>query len=205
VPNSDITGNIGVSPIDSAAITGFSLTMDSSTQFSTSAQVTGKAFAADYGDPTPGQLTTAVLHLEAAYRDAFGRETTRENNGGDIGGQTFYPGVYTFPAAISITSDITFDGGPDDVFIIKAATGLSQTANTRVLLSGCAQAKNIFWQVATIVSIGANASMQGIILAAEKAVFGAGSSLVGSVLTQTAVTLDMTTITQAAGTCPTTT
>jgi hypothetical protein len=61
VPTSDITGDMAVSPIASGAMTGFSLTMDSSILFSTSSQVTGKAFAADYAVPTPGELTTAVL------------------------------------------------------------------------------------------------------------------------------------------------
>jgi hypothetical protein len=204
VPNSVITGNIAVSPIASGAITGFSLTKDASGQFATSDQVTGKLLAADYAAPTPGQLTSAVLDMQAAYTVAAGRATTRENTGGAIGGQTFFPGVYTFSAAITIASDVTFDGGPDDTFIIKTATNLAQAANTRVLLSGCAQAKNIFWQVTTAVTIGAGASMQGILLVKEKAVFGAGSSLVGSVLVQTAVTLDQTTITQVADTCTTT-
>lgn len=43
VPNSVITGNIGVSPIDSTGITGFSLTMDATNEFSGSAQINGKA------------------------------------------------------------------------------------------------------------------------------------------------------------------
>src|SRR3972149_6434781 len=48
-----ITGDIGVSPIDSSAITGFGLIMDSSNTFSTSSLVTGKIYAADYTTPTP--------------------------------------------------------------------------------------------------------------------------------------------------------
>jgi len=48
-----ITGDIGVSPIDSTAITGFGLIMDSSGQFSTSVLVTGNVYAADYAVPTP--------------------------------------------------------------------------------------------------------------------------------------------------------
>ena len=58
VPNSAITGNIGVSPIDSTAITGFSLSQDATTGFSTSTQITGKAYAPDYSAPTPSNLTT---------------------------------------------------------------------------------------------------------------------------------------------------
>src|SRR5665647_2180802 len=40
VPTSDITGDIGVSPIAATAITGFSLIADSTNVFSTSVQVT---------------------------------------------------------------------------------------------------------------------------------------------------------------------
>jgi hypothetical protein len=203
VPNSIITGDIAVSPIAGGALTGFSLTRDISGQFSTSSQVTGKLFAADYVAPTPGKLTTAVSDMEAAYTKTSGRTATRftASPGSAIGGETFFPGVYTFTTGITISKDITFDGGPDDVLIIQTAGKLTQAANTNVLLSGCAQAKNIFWVVAGFASIGANASMQGILLIKEKAVFKSGSSLGGSVLAQTAVTLDMTTVTQLTDTC----
>src|SRR5665647_2129021 len=73
VPNSIITGNIGVSPIDSTAITGFSLIEDSTTTFSRSTQLVGQAYAPDYASPTPSNLTTAVSNMETAYTDAAGR------------------------------------------------------------------------------------------------------------------------------------
>jgi hypothetical protein len=205
VPTSTITGDIGVWPIAATAITGFSLVMDSSGQFSTASQVTDKVFAADYGGATEANLTAAVYDMEAAYTDAAGRTTAyldRINlSGGSIGGQTLTPGVYTFTSALNIYADITLEGGADDVFVIQIGGALTQAANTQVILSGGVQAKNIFWQVGRVVSIGANASMQGILLVKEKAEFITGSSLVGSVLAQTAVTLQMTTITQAADTC----
>lgn len=120
-------------------------------------------------------------------------------------GHTFFPGVYTFTGGVTITSDILFEGGPDDAFIIQIATTLTQAANTHVFLSGCAQAKNIFWWVKTTAAIGVGASMQGILLVFERADFSLGSSLVGSVLSQKAVNLQMATITQAADTsCDTT-
>jgi hypothetical protein len=208
VPDSAVTGNIAVSPIASGAITGFDLTLDSSTQFATGAQIAGKAFGADYSGPTPANLTTAVYDMEAAYTKASQlshTESTKLNvKAGIIGGQILSPGVYTFTVGIIINSDITIEGGVDDVFVIKTTTTLTQAANTRVILSGCVQAKNIFWQVGSIASIGANASMQGILLVKAKADFASGSSLAGSVLAQTAVNLDRATITQAADTCTST-
>ena len=73
VPTSAVSGDLGVSPIDSTAITGFSLSLDGSERFSRSSQVTGKVFAADYASPTPSKLTTAIGDMETAYTDAAGR------------------------------------------------------------------------------------------------------------------------------------
>jgi hypothetical protein len=200
VPISDITGNIAVSPIASGAMTGFTLILDDSGQFSTSSQITGKAFASDYAAPTPTHLSQAVSDMMSAYAQAGARVNkveSRKNLGATIGSETFLPGVYTFSASTTIASDITFEGGPDDVFIMQIETTLYQTANTHVLLAGCAQAKNIFWRVKTTTYIGANASMQGIILGGTKVDMITGASLVGSLLTQTRADLGKATITQA--------
>lgn len=73
VATSAVTGNLGTSPIASTAITGFSLIADSTNTFSTSSQVTGKIYAANYASPTPSNLTTAISNMEAAYSNAAGR------------------------------------------------------------------------------------------------------------------------------------
>jgi hypothetical protein len=78
VAKSAITGDIGVSPIAATAITGLSL-VNNTGQYSTSAQVVGKAYAADYADPTPEALTTAVSDMETAYANAA--ERRNEDNG----------------------------------------------------------------------------------------------------------------------------
>src|SRR5665648_546308 len=70
VPDSVITGDIGVSPIVATAITGFSLTADATNVFSTSPQVTGKVYAADYAAPASVNLTAAVGNMRTAYIDA---------------------------------------------------------------------------------------------------------------------------------------
>lgn len=155
--------------------------------------------------PPRGFLTVAVLDMQAAYLDASARLNTNASKlniaGGILGGQTFFPSVYTFTTGVTITSDITFEGGEDDVFIIQIATTLAQAANTHVHLVNCAKAKNVFWRVGTTASIGVGASMQGIILGFEKVDFNTGSSLVGSILSQKAVNLQKATITQAAESC----
>jgi hypothetical protein len=204
VPDSPITGNIAVSPIAATAITGFGLILDSGGQFSTATQVTGQAFAASYGGATATALTTAVGDMEAAYSDASSRpnEDPKRINleGGAIGGSTLTPGVYTFQMGISIGpgTKVTFDAGgnADAVFIMQTTGALSQATNTRVLLAGGAQAKNIFWQIAGNAKIDAYAHMEGVLLVKTDVLFMTGSSLNGRVLAQTAVNLQMATIKQ---------
>ncbi|KAJ7875020.1 hypothetical protein B0H13DRAFT_2348350 [Mycena leptocephala] len=68
-----IIGAVTVSPIVATAITGSTLTLDTSGQFSTSAQVIGRMYAADYAMPTPLMLTTTVNNMGTTFTDATSR------------------------------------------------------------------------------------------------------------------------------------
>jgi hypothetical protein len=199
VPGSAITGNIGVSPITFASMTGFTLILDTSAEFSTSTEVTGNVYAFDYADPTPQNMTDAVLDMEAAYDNAKGRLQYDVDNvdhmDGLIGGETLTPGIYNFTSGVSILSDVTFSG--DGVFIIQMTGGLVQAAATQVILAAGADASNIFWQVGGTVTVGATAHMEGILLVKTAATFITGSSLNGRVLAQTFCALQSATITEA--------
>ena len=103
----DITGNIGVSPITATAITGFGLVMDSSGMFSTSSLVDGKVYAPDYAAPTPVTMTTAISDMETAYTDAAGRTLpdATELGAGNIGGLTITPGTYKWGTGVIIPAE----------------------------------------------------------------------------------------------------
>jgi hypothetical protein len=201
VPPSAVTGDLGVSPITSTAITGFSLILDSSGQFSTSAQVTGKVYAPDYASPTPVNLTTAVSDMQTAYTDAAGRTLPdyTELGSGNIGGMTLAAGLYKWSTAVIIPTDVTLSGGPNDVWIFQIAGDLSIAGATSVKLSGGAQARNIFWQVAggVGVDLGTTSHFEGTILAQAEIEMETGASINGRLLAQTAVTLDANNITVA--------
>lgn len=199
VPNSVLTGDIGVSPIAHTAITGFSETADSSNTFSTSTQVVGKIYAADYAAPIP-TMTTAVGDMEIAYTDAAGRvlPDVTELGSGQIGGLTLVPGLYKWSTGVLISTDVTLSGGPNDVWIFQIAGNITQAAATKVTLAGGALAKNIFWQPAGAVTIGATAHFEGIILAKTLIAMQTGASANGRLLAQTAVTLDQNAVTQPA-------
>jgi ice-binding like protein len=195
VPDSVIVGDIGVSPIAATAITGFGLTADATNVFSTSPQLTGKAYAADYAAPTSSKLGTAVGDMMTAYTDAAGRAVDYTDlYAGDLSGRTLSPGVYKYNSAVVINSDVTLNGGPNDVFIFQIANGINQATDTRVTLTGGAQAKNIIWQAAETVAIGTGAHFEGVILGKTNITLGTHASVNGRLLAQTAVTLIMNTV-----------
>jgi len=198
VPDSVITGDIAVSPITGAAMTGFSMTMDSDGTKGTSAQVTGAAFASNYLGDTKALLTSAVGDMLTAYADAAGRENGIIDLGAGIlgGGDPLTTGVYTFNSDVVVGSELTFNGLKTDIFIIQVAGNLD--INVNIILSGGALAKNIFWQVAGAVTVPAGVHAEGIILCKTGVTFQTKSSLNGRILAQTAAVLQKATISQPA-------
>ncbi len=204
VPNSVVTGNVGLSPAARIGLTGWSETYDVTDTYATSAQVVApfRLYASDNAPPTPTELTTAVADMETAYTDAAGRTATsaaHTNLGaGTLTSYTLTRGVYEWGSAVTIPTDLTLDGSATDVWIFKIAGALTMASAKNVILSGGALAKNIVWQVAGGVTMGANTHFEGVILGQTAITFGNLSSINGRLLAQSAVNLDATTVTQPA-------
>jgi hypothetical protein len=186
-----ITGDIGVSPIAATAITGFGLVLDKSGAFSRSSAVVGKVYAANYAVPTPSVLTTAVKDMQTAYTNAAGRTAgVTELGAGSIGGLTLAPGVYKWSSNVTIPTDLTLSGGKNDVWIFQISGNLSISSAKQVILAGGAQAKNIFWQVAGVTTLGTTSTFNGTILCQTNIALRTGAVLKGRAMAQTAITLD---------------
>lgn len=195
VTGSSITGgHLGLSPAAASFITGFSLSAHSTNVYATSDSVTapGKIYAANYMAPTPSNLTTAVLGMQAAYTDAAGRSDPDFLNlgSGDLGGRTLAPGLYTWGTSVTIPEDATIAGGADDVWIFQISNDLDLSTAKQIILSGGAQAKNLFWQVAGHATIHANAHFEGVILCRTGITLQTNASLNGRVFSQTLIALD---------------
>jgi hypothetical protein len=112
---------LGVSPIAASAITGFALVVDASNLFSTSTQVNGQIFAADYSDPTPAMMTAAISDMEAAYTDVGSRNNVDsariEIGAGLIGNMMLTSGVSTWTTNVIVAANITLSGGPCEVHV----------------------------------------------------------------------------------------
>lgn len=195
VPTSAVTGDLGVSPAAATFITGFSLTADATNVFSTSPQLTGKAYAADYTPPTPSNLTTAVGDMQLAFTDAAGRAPgVTELGAGSIGGMTVTPGVYKWGTGLLISSDVTLSGSATDVWIFQIAQDLTMSSAAKVVLAGGALPKNIFWQVAGLAALGTTAHCEGILMTQTSITLATGASVNGRLLAQTSVALDGSTV-----------
>ncbi len=190
VYKSTITGDVGTSPITGAAL------------LLSCSEVAGTIYTVDAAGPlecrvtSASMLTTAVLDMQAAYTDAAGRTDPDFLNlgAGDIGGLTLTPGLYKWTSAVVIPTDVTISGGPNDVFIFQVEGTLIMSSAVKIILSGGAQAKNIFWQASGAVTFGTTSHFEGNILGQTGINLQTGASINGRMLAQTAVTLQMNTV-----------
>ena len=196
VPASAIIGNIGTSPITGAAVTGFGR-----------GEVSGQVYTVDAAGPAfrvkaPTLLTAAILDMQTAYTDAAGRVSPNftELGAGNIDGMTLHAGLYKWGTSVLIPTAVTLDaqGNPNAVWIFQIAQTLHVGNGAIVTLTGGAQTKNIFWQVAGQTTLGTTSDFKGIILCKTAIAMQTGASLDGRALAQTAVTLQMNDITQPA-------
>jgi hypothetical protein len=190
VPTSDITGDVGTSPITGAA------------DHLTCAEVTGNIYSVDDAGPAPcsikapAKLTSAVHDMQTAYTDAAGRSATiHELGAGNIGGLTLAPGVYSWSTNVTIPTNVALKGGSHAVWIFQISKNLIVSSDKAVLLQGHARAHNVFWQVAGKVTLGTASHFEGIILSKTLIAMKTEASIHGRLLAQTAVTLQMNSVT----------
>jgi len=192
VPTSSVTGDVGTSPI-SGAYNGLTCT-----------EVTGKIYSVTAAGPAPCsledpiRLTAAVSAMELAYTDAAGRPTPdhTELGTGNISGMNLAPGLYKWGTNVIIPSDVTLTGGPEDTWIFQISQDLIVSNAVIVHLAGGAQAKNIFWQVEGLVTLGTTSQFEGIILCMTAINMRTGASINGRLFAQTEVTLQSNSVTK---------
>jgi len=192
VYKSAVTGDIGSSPISGSAI------------LLKCSEVTGTIYSVDAAGPLPcrvtnaTRLTSAVGDMQTAYTDAAGRSNPNFMNlgAGNIGGKTLTAGLYKFTTSVIIPTDVTISGSPTDVWIFQVAGTLKMSSAVRITLAGGALAKNIFWQTAGAVTLGTTSHFEGNILGQTGINMQTGATINGRMLAQTAVTLQMNTVTK---------
>ncbi|MFA6158213.1 MAG: ice-binding family protein [Candidatus Paceibacterota bacterium] len=209
---SAITGDIGSSPITGAAMDNVFCSEITGTIYGVDALYTGSGSQTCYaGNPPLSNKTlidNAVLDMGTAYTDAAGRTLPdgTELYAGNIGGQTFAPGLYKWATDVTIPTSVTLHGSATDVWIfqiagnLSIASGGSVPTGIKVILAGGAQAGNVFWQVGglTGATLGTYSTFNGTILSSKQVIIQTGAVLYGKALAQTGVTLDANIVSGAA-------
>jgi len=183
-----VLGNLGVSP--GTAVTGFAAIPPGGVGLVSGAIHSADAFAG-----------TAQTQLTTAYNAAAGAASNATVSG-DLGGLTFFPGVYTSNSSLAITGTVTLNalGNPNAQFIFQMGSTLTTAVGSTVLLTNGAQASNVFWQVGSSATLGTSSFFSGNILALVSISLGTGAALQGRALARNgAVTLLSNTINTPAG------
>ena len=192
----------GPPPIDLKSATHFAI-LAGSTITSTGAGIIkgdiglSPAGSVDLGTP-PAQMNGTIYNggpiaaqAQLDLNDAFIAASPAQlpggiNAGAELGGQTLVAGVYASPSgAYDITSvDLTLQGGPNDVWVFQMASTLTVGVGRQVILTGGAQARNVFWQVGSSATLQTSSVFKGTIMAYASITMNASSTLDGRALSQ---------------------
>lgn len=170
--------------------------------------VTGAPTVIGASNVNNGAAQQAKADLRTAYLDAEGRPGAVLVAAGALGGRTLAPGLYKdvgAPASLGIAAGetLTLQGDASSVWIFQSASTLIAETGSRVVLSGGAQACNVFWQVGSSATLRTGASFVGTVLAhtsitVENSVTVGGRLLAGAQANGAgALTMDTDTITRS--------
>ena len=172
--------DVGITPGVRSSVTGFPPAV----------VVNGAIYASDDIAPpgTAAMLLQAKQDLLEAYLFAEGASSPAPATvAGDQGGKTLAPGIYKSTSTLLIQAgDLTLDaqGDPNAVWIFQIASDFTTVggAGGNIILTGGAQAKNIFWQTGSSATIGDGTSFKGNVLALTSITMNSGARAVGRML-----------------------
>lgn len=172
--------DVGISPGVRASVNGFPPAI----------VVGGAIYASDDILPvgTSAMLLQAKLDLTAAYLFAKNAVLPAPATvSGDQGGLTLAPGIYKSTSTLLVQNgNLTLDaqGDVNAVWIFQVASSFTTIGGSggSIILTNGAQAKNIFWQVGSSVTIGDNTAFKGNLLALTSITLNSNATLQGRVL-----------------------
>jgi len=151
------------------------------------------------GDPLPhindSDANTAQADVDPAYNTLAGMPCGTALTGQDLGTMVLAPGVYCFTSSAQLTGNLELAGPANGLWVFQIATALTTGTSSQVILTGGAEARNVFWQVGTSATIGQTTIFRGNIVAAVSITMVQGASLVGRALSKAGITMDGNNIT----------
>lgn len=174
-----ISGDIGVNP--GSAVVGFP----------PGSQIAGATYAAE------AVGLQARNDASTAFTSASG-QTGPVTVGVELGGTTLTPDLYESGGVFQVNGTLTLDalGDPAAIFVFRSLSTLITGSGSSVVLTGSANACNVFWIVPSSATLGTTTTFVGTIIATTSISANAGTSVDGRLLALNgAVTLDSTSVT----------
>ncbi len=197
-----------IAPLDLGVASTYGVLAYSTITNANSGSVTGTA-GADVGihgatGPT-GTLTYAgSLYLSPTSDTALAAATSALSIdrggtliGAELAGTTLTPGAYHYASGLGITGTLTLDaqGDANAVFVIRGGSTLGTAVGSSVALINGAQACNVYWQIGSSATLGANSTMVGHLIAYASISTETNTTINGQLLATTgAITLGGSTI-----------
>lgn len=127
-------------------------------------QVTGTIYATGF-NPDTSVPQQAQSDLTSAFNILAGLPST-PIQGGQLGGLTLTPGVYSFSSTAELTGTLTLNNqnDPDALFVFQIGSSLTTASDSRVLFIN-GGADNVYWQVGSSATLGSATVFAGNILA----------------------------------------
>jgi hypothetical protein len=191
-----VSNNAGISIINDMDVGIYPGVRSSITGFPPAIIVNGGMYASDDIAPAgvPAMLLAAQNDLTTAYLFAAGATSPAPATvSGDQGGKTLAPGIYKSTSTLLIQlGNLTLDaqGDVNAVWIFQVASGFTTVGISpypsptggNVILTGGAQAKNVYWQTGSSATIGDYTSFKGNILALQSITMNAYARAEGRML-----------------------
>ena len=132
-----------------------------------------------------------VLDLVEIYDALVAYPVTDSSHPVTFGSEVLSPGVYDVTGAFSVVGTLTLDAGGDSsaIFIIRGSGAFSAAADSKIILQGGAEARNIFWVStggSSAMTISERSIMKGTLVSNAGAInMAANTSLKGRMFSKT--------------------
>lgn len=167
--NSSVTGDVGLNPAGACTNCVVGVTVIGGVIHNGDAEAIQAQtdFKAAYDDAANRTLNACPITADLSDAQAACVGYTPSTPG-----PTYGPGLYRSTAAMTISGDITLDAGgnADAVFIFQTDGALTTATNSRVLLTGNAQARNVWWMAGSAATLGVSSQFKGTVIANGAAV-----------------------------------
>lgn len=143
-----------------------------------------------FGDSVP----LPAFNAQAAALGAFTNLAGQPSDGGwSASVWSPVPGVWTAASDTTFAGTITLNGGVTDVWVFQVGRDMTFTGS--VVLTGDAQACNVFWQIGRDATIGVSSAFVGTLIASRDVTVVSGATVNGRIISlNSSLTTDGNTI-----------